>query len=74
MAFDEAIDKVQEKMSHAGEKVSHATENLGNMLDQAEAGKIPGTKGHHPVAEVIGTTLTGGLKNAGTKGYLAVRV
>lgn len=74
MAFDEAIDKVQEKMAHAGEKVSSATANVANMLDQAEAGKIPGTKGHHPVADVIGTTLTGGLKNAGTKGYLAAYI
>ena len=35
---------------------------------------IAGTSGKHPIAEVVGTALTGGRKNAGTKGYLAVRV
>lgn len=37
-----------------------------------EAGKIPGTGGKHPIAEKVGTALTGGFENAGTKGYLAV--
>lgn len=54
----ETLQKAQDKVQHA--------------LETAEAGNIPGTKGKHPVAEVIGTALTGGLKNAGTKGYLAV--
>lgn len=36
-------------------------------------GPIPGTSGKHPVREAIGTALTGGKQNAGTKGYLAVR-
>lgn len=35
-------------------------------------GKIPGTSGKHPLAEKVGTALTGGIQNAGTKGYLAV--
>lgn len=35
-------------------------------------GKIPGTSGKHPLAEKVGTALTGGLQSAGTKGYLAV--
>lgn len=64
--FKETITKVQEKVSGAGEKVA-------TMLDKAEAGDIPGTKGHHPVSAVIGTAITGGMENAGTKGYLAVR-
>lgn len=61
----ETISKVQEK-------VSGATEKMAGMLDQAEAGNIPGTKGKHPVSAVVGTALTGGIENAGTKGYLAV--
>ncbi|KAI1824839.1 hypothetical protein F4861DRAFT_538674 [Xylaria intraflava] len=31
---------------------------------------LPGTSGKHPFAEAIGTALTGGKRNAGTKGYL----
>ncbi len=37
------------------------------------SGPIPGTSGKHPFAETVGTALTGGKQNAGTKGYLAVR-
>jgi hypothetical protein len=33
---------------------------------------IPGTTGHHPFAEKVGTALTGGRQDAGAKGYLAV--
>ena len=55
------------------ETLPKASDKVQNVLDTAEAGKIPGTKGKHPLAEVLGTSLTGGLKNAGTKGYLAVR-
>lgn len=65
----ETIHKVSEKVA---EKVHDTTDKVGGLLDQAEAGKIPGTKGHHPVSAVIGTALTGGMGNAGTKGYLAV--
>jgi hypothetical protein len=39
----------------------------------ASGGPIPGTSGKHPFAETVGTALTGGKQNAGTKGYLAVR-
>lgn len=35
-------------------------------------GPLPGTSGKHPVAEAVGTAITGGLGNAGTKGYLRV--
>jgi hypothetical protein len=35
-------------------------------------GPLPGTSGKHPIAEAIGTAITGGKKNAGTKGYLMV--
>ncbi len=34
---------------------------------------LPGTSGRHPIAEEVGTALTGGKASAGTKGYLAVR-
>lgn len=39
----------------------------------ASRGPIPGTSGEHPLAEAVGTALTGGKAAAGTKGYLAVR-
>ena len=63
-----------ETLQKATQKVSQAQEKMSTALSAAEAGQIPGTKGKHPVSEVIGTALTGGLKNAGTKGYLAVRL
>ncbi|RYO96324.1 hypothetical protein DL765_011619 [Monosporascus sp. GIB2] len=31
---------------------------------------LPGTSGKHPIAEAIGTAITGGKSNAGTRGYL----
>lgn len=40
----------------------------------AQNGPIPGTSGKHPLAEKVGTALTGGRENAGTKGYLSVRL
>lgn len=40
-------------------------------LTEAAAGNLPGTSGRHPLSEVVGTALTGGRQNAGTKGYLA---
>ncbi|KJZ73808.1 hypothetical protein HIM_04310 [Hirsutella minnesotensis 3608] len=47
-----------------------------NVMSSAvpEGGPIPGTSGKHPIAEKVGTALTGGLKNAGTKGYLAAYI
>ncbi|KAJ4207343.1 Hypothetical protein NCS54_00832100 [Fusarium falciforme] len=65
------VEFKSETIQKVSEKVSGAHERVGELLDQAEAGKIPGTKGHHPVSAVIGTALTGGMENAGTKGYLA---
>ncbi len=38
----------------------------------ADQGHLPGTSGKHPIAEAVGTAITGGKGNAGTKGYLAV--
>ncbi|PHH51003.1 Peroxisomal membrane protein PMP22 [Ceratocystis fimbriata CBS 114723] len=34
-------------------------------------GPLPGTRGKHKIADAVGTALTGGAANAGTKGYLA---
>ena len=42
-------------------------------ISEAASGNLPGTKGDHPISAVVGTALTGGRQNAGTKGYLAVR-
>lgn len=39
---------------------------------EAATGNLPGTKGKHPISAVVGTAITGGRQNAGTKGYLAV--
>lgn len=46
--------------------------NTAAAIAEAASGQLPGTKGDHPIAAVVGTALTGGRKNAGTKGYLAV--
>lgn len=62
--------------------VERVTETVGGSAAAAAAaaaaasprgGPLPGTSGKHPIAEAIGTALTGGKKNAGTKGYLMVR-
>ena len=39
------------------ETLQKAQEKITNVLDTAEAGKIPGTKGKHPVAAAVGTAL-----------------
>lgn len=44
------------------------------MNNAAQNAPLPGTSGKHPLAEKVGTALTGGAGNAGTKGYLAVRI
>ncbi|TDZ29135.1 PXMP2/4 family protein 3 [Colletotrichum sidae] len=35
---------------------------------------LPGTSGKHPLTEALGTAITGGKKNAGSKGYLAAYI
>ncbi|KAI8951971.1 integral membrane protein [Xylaria longipes] len=56
--------------------VQQVTEAVGGGGAKAAAGAaprngpLPGTSGKHPFAEAIGTAITGGKKNAGTKGYL----
>lgn len=37
-------------------------------------GPLPGTSGKHPIAESIGTAITGGKKAAGSNGYMMVRI
>jgi hypothetical protein len=37
-----------------------------------KGGPLPGTSGKHPIAEAVGTAITGGKANAGAKGYLRV--
>jgi hypothetical protein len=58
---------------------NHAPVNKGGLVGQAAVavaeaatGNLPGTTGKHPISAVVGTALTGGRQNAGTKGYLAV--
>ena len=43
-------------------------------IHEAASGNLPGTKGDHPIAAVVGTAITGGRQNAGTKGYLAAYI
>jgi hypothetical protein len=46
---------------------------VGSTATATKGGPLPGTSGKHPVAEAVGTAITGGKQNAGTKGYLRVR-
>lgn len=58
--------------------VRKGTETVANAAaaakDTLTDGQIPGTSGKHPHLEKIGTAITGGKGNAGTKGYLMVCV
>lgn len=56
----------------AGAAVSAAADARQQFL--GKDGPLPGTTGKHPMSEAIGTAITGGKQNAGTKGYLAVRL
>lgn len=55
----------------AGPSLSAAAAKVQQQLSGKD-GPIPGTSGKHPIREAIGTAITGGKQNAGTKGYLAV--
>ncbi|KAI1641021.1 integral membrane protein [Biscogniauxia mediterranea] len=46
----------------------HSRHDLERRLQRPPP--LPGTSGKHPIAEAIGTAVTGGKKNAGTRGYL----
>jgi hypothetical protein len=61
------------------ETVKEAVINKGGFVGstaaavaEAATGNLPGTSGKHPLSAVVGTAITGGRQNAGTKGYLAV--
>lgn len=61
------------------ETVKEAVVNKGGFVGttaaavaEAATGNLPGTSGKHPFSAVVGTAITGGRQNAGTKGYLAV--
>ena len=53
-------------------KFEETVKKAQDVMSGAEGGRIPGTSGDHPIAARVGTALTGGRQNAGTKGYLAV--
>lgn len=61
---DAVLDHVVKKGGFVGSTAAAVAE--------AAHGDLPGTTGKHPISAVVGTALTGGRKNAGTKGYLAV--
>lgn len=54
-------------------KFEETVKKAQDVMPGAEGGRIPGTSGKHPIAAAVGTAITGGRDNAGTKGYLAVR-
>ncbi|KAL2020380.1 hypothetical protein VTK56DRAFT_8509 [Thermocarpiscus australiensis] len=59
-------DTVKETVNKGGFVGSAAA-----AVAEAATGNLPGTSGKHPISAVVGTALTGGRQNAGTKGYLA---
>ncbi|KKA30834.1 hypothetical protein TD95_004664 [Thielaviopsis punctulata] len=50
--------------------VAKVTEKVVNAVNPPN-GPLPGTRGKHKIADAVGTALTGGAINAGTKGYLS---
>lgn len=67
--LQQAANQFQPPQPSTGQKLLHPIRTAERALVGPQ---IPGTSGHHPIAEVVGTALTGGRQNAGTKGYLAV--
>ena len=71
----------RDKIRTSGESVVQAAEDAVAEVAKdlkahdlkAHDGPLPGTSGKHPIAEKIGTAITGGKLNAGTKGYMMVR-
>lgn len=55
------------------ETVADATAAAASAAAASKDGHLPGTSGKHPHLEKLGTVITGGKSNAGTKGYLMVR-
>lgn len=52
----------------ATQKIRETMEKVGDLTNPGQV--IPGTSGKHPITAAIGTAITGGKENAGTKGYL----
>ncbi|KAH6603571.1 integral membrane [Trichoderma cornu-damae] len=68
-------EKTVDKASEAAERAAALAEGPGPIRRAFEgAPPLPGTSGKHPIAETIGTALTGGKSMAGTKGYLAAYI
>lgn len=63
-------DTVQQVTEVVGGGAAKAAKSAAGAVPRD--GPLPGTSGKHPFAEAIGTAITGGKKNAGTKGYLMV--
>jgi len=55
-------------------KIERDSFQQGPASRMSAVGPLPGTSGKHPIAETVGTALTGGKQNAGTKGYLAAYI
>ena len=71
--FKEAVQDIREfkaEVKKDGGFIGHTAA----AIHEAATGQLPGTSGKHPISAVVGTALTGGRKNAGTRGYLAVCV
>ena len=69
---DSVKDVVKDAViNHVAAKGGFVGETAAAVAEAAQ-GNLPGTTGKHPISAVVGTALTGGRKNAGTKGYLAV--
>ncbi|KAK1749375.1 hypothetical protein QBC47DRAFT_152479 [Echria macrotheca] len=62
---------IQQGVQNAVDAPRGVIASTAAAVTEAASGNLPGTKGHHPVAAVVGTAVTGGRQNAGTKGYLA---
>lgn len=70
---ERTVDGANEAAERAAERAAALAEGPGPIRRAFEgAPPLPGTTGKHPVAEALGTALTGGKSMAGTKGYLAV--
>ncbi len=67
--------KIERDTFQQGVSRPASTVGSGALVPMQQPGApLPGTSGRHPIAERVGTALTGGKQNAGTKGYLAVRL
>ncbi|CAN8096842.1 unnamed protein product [Discula destructiva] len=72
MSFKFERDTYKQTDGVAGAAASAVADARDQLL--GKDGPIPGTSGKHPIREAIGTAITGGRQNAGTKGYLAAYI